>query len=825
MPPQRNWREKAARVAAMDWDEIRTRLRQEMTKRSDGIIFRFGARPVARELQGTNGHPRKSGFRAAPSPAIGLPPSPGRFFFESSQLDEIKSLLCERFPEEVERLIRRAEGICAHRFDLLGFEGLDYGKVIDWHWDPINNIQAPRKPWYKIDYLEFSEAGDHKIVWELNRHQHLVTLAQAFHLTQQERFLTELLHQWRHWQKENPYPRGINWASSLEVAFRSLAWLWTGRLLAASPAAPKSFQYDLSRALVLSARHIEQYLSTYSSPNTHLLGEATALFFIGTICPQLRSASHWQALGWQVILQEAERQVQADGIHFEQSVYYHVYALDFFLHARILASLNDVPIPEPFDRTLEKMLEALSKFSQAGAPPRFGDDDGGRVFDPRRNRAEHMTDPLSTGAALYHRADFKAASGGLTPETLWLLGPQGLRQFDALPLLKAPLPASTALKTSGFYVMASCHALPGQPHEALPQQLVIDAGPQGTGNSGHGHADALSVQLNTGGVPWLIDPGSFRYISSGRDRDLFRGTAAHNTLQVDGLSQAEPLGPFAWGALPNVRAEHWSASDEFDLFLGSHDGYYRLPQPVLHWRWIFHLKPHFWLVRDVAEGVGEHEFEIFWHFAPSLAPSYTPPGFTMLPESSEHEKTPCGLAVLPVEGHGWAQEFRRSRFSPAYGIEQPAPAIRFATRASTPAEFTAVLRPLRLPTEDLGILRKMKGSHHSAAGYRYSTEKGLHFFLFAGQERPWEFGLWKSDARFVYFGMEEDEERLWVAFCAGSYLEIGGRAVLTADRLVERCEIALTGSREKISCPDSKAVVDANLENLNVALAKVIKRE
>lgn len=819
MPPQKTWREKAARVSAMDWDEIRNRVRQEMAKRTDAVVFRLGTR--ARALQGANGHQRVSP-RSRSALAVELPPSPARFFFESSQLDEIKNLLRGRFPQEVEQILQRAGRICAHQFDLLGFEGLDYGNVIDWHWDPVNNVRAPRKPWYKLQYLEFAEAGDHKIIWELNRHQHFVMLAQAFLLTQQERFLTELLHEWRHWQKENPYPYGINWASSLEVAFRSLAWLWTGRLLAACPETPKAFQYDLARALALSARHIERYLSTYSSPNTHLLGEAVALFFIGTLCPQLRSAFEWQARGWQVILQQAERQVREDGMHFEQSVYYHVYALDFFLHARILAGLNDIPIPEPFDLTIQKMLEVLSALSQAGPAPRFGDDDGGRVFDPRRNRAEHMLDPLAIGAALYRRPDFKALSGGFTAEALWLLGPEGLREFDALPL-EPPAPASTALESSGLYVMVSCHTSSGQSHSRIPQQLVIDAGLQGTGSAGHGHADALSLQLSVGGEAWLADPGSFRYISAGPERDLFQGTAAHNTLQVDGVSQAEPSGPFAWSALPNVRAEHWTVSEEFDLFAGSHDGYYRLPQPVLHRRWIFHLKPHFWLVRDVAEGAGEHDLEIFWHFAPHFVPSYTPPGFTMLPQSSEGKDNLRGLAVLPVEGHGWEQEFRRSRFSPAYGIEEPAPAIRFATRAQLPTDFAVILHPVSTSMLKPGILRRMKESHADALGYRYSTEKGLHLFFFAGQRRPWEFGIWKSDARFVYFGMEESEERLCVALCAGSFLEIGGRAVISAGQFVERCEISLSGSQEKVFCQDREAIADCSLENLNAVLAKVLR--
>ena len=341
-------------------------------------------------------------------------------------------LLRERMPQQAETIVKRAEKICRHRFDLLGYEDLDYGREIDWHSDRVHGKRAPHDLWFKIRYLDFASVGDAKVTWELNRHQHLVTLAKAYRLTKDLRFASELIVQWRHWQKVNPYPRGINWASSLEVAFRSLSWLWVYFLLEGTPAITPEFREQWQRAMALSGRHIELYLSTYFSPNTHLLGEAVALLFIGALCPELRSSSRWKRRGWEIVLRESERQVRPDGFYFEQSTYYDVYALDFLLHARVLASLNDMPFPPEYDRRLEQMLDALAVLCRAGAPTRWGDDDGGRVFDPQRNRAEHLSDPLAAGAVLFGRDDFKFLAGGLREETLWLLGEQGVVEFDRL---------------------------------------------------------------------------------------------------------------------------------------------------------------------------------------------------------------------------------------------------------------------------------------------------------------------------------------------------------------------------------------------------------
>ena len=411
--PTKGYWSRVVRIVSMDGAELADRIRQELQKRVDATLFGLGLDPSRGELR-----PAESASR--------------RFFFRSEDIPRWMNLLRMRMPQQVESIAKGAEKICQHRFDLLGYEDLDYGREIDWHSDRVHGKRAPRDLSFKIRYLDFASVGDAKVTWELNRHQHLVTLAKAYRLTDDYQFACELIAQWRHWQRENPYLRGINWASSLEVAFRTLSWLWVYFLLEGTPAMTPEFREQWLRAMALSGRHMELYLSTYFSPNTHLLGEAVALFFVGTLCPELRSSSRWKRKGWEIVLRESERQVRPDGFYFEQSTYYHVYALDFLLHAGVLASLNDVPFPPEYDRRLEQMLDALAVLCRAGAPSRWGDDDGGRVFDPRRNRAEHLSDPLATGAVLFGRGDYKFLADGLREETLWLLGEQGVAKFDRI---------------------------------------------------------------------------------------------------------------------------------------------------------------------------------------------------------------------------------------------------------------------------------------------------------------------------------------------------------------------------------------------------------
>ncbi len=724
---------KLARVSEMSWDEVRTRVGQEVRKRSDLFCYRVGLPPAAVRLEETQARP-------------------GQFFFTGNETAERAELLRVHLPAQAAEILRDADEICRHRFHLLGYENLDYGVEIDWHLDRVHEKRAPLDPWFKIPFLEFAVVGDHKVTWELNRHQHLVTLAKAWLLTRDDKYVRELTAQWQSWIQANPYPLGINWGSALEVAFRSLSWIWVDHLLSGIPE-HNDFRKQLLPALAFHGRYIERYLSTYFSPNTHLIGEGAALFFLGTLYPQLQGASRWQESGWKVVVDAARSQVRADGVYFEQALHYHVYALDFFLHARILAAQNELKFPAEYDSTLRKMLDVIQALSQAGPPEGFGDDDGGRLFNSRRNRTEHMTDPLALGTLFYGRDDLGAAR--LTEESIWLFG---RRAVDVLSLEDAHRSMqSAAFPDGGLYILAD-----SQPY---PCQIVLDAGPQGVGRCGHGHADALSLRLTMDGRRWLVDSGSGVYISADpADRNAFRGTAAHNTMRVDGIDQAIPNTPFAWNGVPTTRVENWSAGKTFSYFAGSHDGYARLADVVTHARYVVQINGGPCLVRDVAQGQTEHDVEVLWHFAPDLEVRQT--GKSMLEISTPGDEGPQLSMTVPDET-AWRMDVTRCLISPAYGDFQPAPLVRAHARLRLPAEIATLLRPHSAALRREGALAGMR--HAAVQAYELVDADANHGFCFALDKRPWSFGPWFSDAEFLYCRIE-GEKLVHLVVVGGTYV-------------------------------------------------------
>ena len=748
----------------MPVEELLTRLKQECGKRKDWYFYRLGYRP--RPQQST---PVQAGRG-------------GRFFFDEQELPKLVELLRSRLPQQADRILAAAEKISAHKFDLLGYENLDFGSEIDWHLDPVHGKRVPLKPWFSIDFLNFEATGDHKIIWELNRHQHLLVLAKAWLLSGEERFIRELVSQWYEWQRANPYPLGINWASTLEVAFRSFSWIWLKQLLAGCTCVPARFNHDLVSATAFNARYIERFLSTYFSPNTHLIGEAFALFVTGSLFPGLKSSARWRATGWQILLEEAQKQVRPDGVYFEQSLYYHVYALDFFLHARRLAMLNKISIPGEFEAVLNRMADVIQSLCQAGPPEGFGDDDGGRLFDPRRNQTEHMADPLAVAAVMFKSCDLPSAS--LTEEALWLFGETAVQHFDRAPADRPA--ASRAFRDGGVYVIAS--------EKTSPLHVAIDAGPQGTGKSGHGHADALSIRMAISGRRFLVDPGSGCYICPGNTRNLLRGTGAHNTVRIDGQDQAIPHGPFAWSSIPQVEAERWIAGKSFTLFSGHHTGYQRLQAPVLHRREVLHVDGAFCLVRDVLTGKGLHEAEIAWHFAPDL---------TVESNNTSFVASGVGvtLTILPEDATKWSYAAEKYESSPAYGKLESA--IRVAGRAK-----------LQLPHEHAtlliaGALEIGHFSREQAQGsttlYRYDNSEGIHWMVFSDAGGVWSCAPFAGDCRFLYLLMKNDEVKRLI-LCDGSRAEYKGKAIVQNQGRVERFEQDQRSGMTEASSSDSGVV-------------------
>ena len=302
-------------------------------------------------------------FAEPPSPLPGLP----------DPTAVIERLRGTAFAQQV---VSIAEHALSGRYVLFG-EPQEWGTSPEWRRDIVSGKMTGTPYFRRVPYLNGAVAGDHKVIWELNRHQYLVAMAQAWRFTQRREFLDGIEALLSSWYAANPPWNGINWCSALEVAFRAWSWIWVWHL--AGQALSTAARRDLLRALYQHGYHLEHNLSFYFSPNTHLLGEALVLDALGRLFPAFPRSSQWRDLGTSVTRQQLLSQVQNDGSYFEQSTYYHVYALDMFLAHYLIAG---EPIPEKVSRMADFLHALLGPQREI---PFLGDDDGGRFF-PLRTR-------------------------------------------------------------------------------------------------------------------------------------------------------------------------------------------------------------------------------------------------------------------------------------------------------------------------------------------------------------------------------------------------------------------------------------------------------
>ena len=696
-----------------------------------------------------------------------------RFLISPHALPELADAVRQQFPQAAADAAAQGDQAAAGCFDLLGYDGLNFTTPdgsIDWHADPAHGRRASGGWWSRVRYLDPS-IGDHKIIWELNRHQHFLALGRAAWLTGRTAYRDAFVRHLDGWLLANPPLWGINWASMLELSLRSLSWLWALHLFVEAPTArawrgrqpaageaaagdSSPWVVDLLLALDRQLSHVSMNLSRYFSPNTHLTGEALGLYVCGRALPELRAATAWADVGREVLLEQADRQVASDGGHRERSTHYQRYTLDFYLLALAMARATDDACADRFADTLERLASATRLLADArGRLPHIGDDDGGALFPVCGRAPDDVRDSLASAAALLGRQELVV--DGTPEETMWLLGnqPAWIIEGRRKGLTRRPALASGSLEETGYFVS---RPMPGD-------HLVIDGGPHGYLNGGHAHADALSLTATLAGLPLFIDPGTATYTMSVETRDRFRSTRMHNTLTLDGRSQSIPAGPFQWRTMANSRVERWLTSRVLDYFEGTHDGY----APATHRRRVAVVPGGPVVVVDAVTGDGgPHAAEVHWHLDPGWRVEGDEHALVML----RHDNGARGW-VASVGGHvelltgddegvGW--------HSPLYGRVRPSTTVRLTADAVLPFSIVTLFA-LGSPSEAPVITRLPHAGSDAAVALRVESGHLADVVVFSAPGERVEAAGIETDARLLGLRLSRDGRPSCVAMVDGTF--------------------------------------------------------
>jgi hypothetical protein len=678
---------------------------------------------------------------------------PPRFPLIPARLANLSVSIAARFPDARTEAAARADRMLEGRYDVLGYRDVEYGTPPQWLRDPVHGRQPPFAFWASVPYLDPSY-GDHKVIWEINRHQHWLGLGRAYHLTGDRRYYDAFVSQLEDWMARNPPLLGVNWTSMLELAFRSLSWIWALHFFvpaaAADPHGAPPWTVDLLLGLDRQLTHIEENLSQYFSPNTHLSGEALGLFVSALTLPELAGSPRRAGLGRRILLEEASRQVNSDGGHAELSAHYHRYSTDFYLLAALVARLTGDGAASALHDAAARQARFLRAIADDnGRLPRLGDDDGGQLFPVCGGRSSDCRDTLGSAAAVLN--DPGLGVGDATEETFWFCG-HAVSDRPAVAIGSASFPST------GYYVSRN----------AAGDHLIFDAGRHGYLNGGHAHSDALSLVLTTAGRPFLVDAGTGTYTMDAAIRDRFRSTAIHNTIVLDGREQALPRGPFHWSSRADGTCLVWKSEPAFDYVEGIHDGY----RPKAHARAVFALHGLGWLVIDHLLGPegSDATADGFWHIHPDWTRTPSASGVSL-----KHNDGTVRALVSTADLHALTPDEAGGLdgYSPAYGVVDRGLCLRMHAVAGLPhtiATFITGVASSDMPRIEPSSVATMPGPGWHGAAFRLCWRGQQAIVLSAVERSPaavtgarpgtmWGCDRGMTDARAAYIPVEGASSR------------------------------------------------------------------
>lgn len=633
----------------------------------------------------------------------GLP----KFFAGFANPAATAHLQSEIFPEETKFLLAEAARIARdHCWPLLGFGEKCFGtEAINWNRDPLSGIDWPLEYHGDINLFR-GDGSDARVLWELNRLSHLITLGRAYvvlsearpsgraHSDDAELLSSEFLSQLRSWRQQNPVGLGANWSCAMEVSLRSMNLLAAFVLFLPSAQIDADALPELLMMFDQHGAHIRRNLEySHIATSNHYMCDVAGLLWLGIMLPELQDARAWREFGLRELLNETDKQILPDGADSESSTGYHRLKLELLLYSFVLCRENGIEIDQKYWQKLRAMADYTRAYLRPdGRAPLIGDSDSGQVLPiVKRAGDDHryvvaIADALigthSSGVQHAGRVRTEQHAGGMrTEELLWILGEQGARDYQALP--ERSIPQSQTFADAGIYLLRQDDLY-----------LLFNASGCGlNGRGSHGHNDALSIEVSACGTPFIVDPGSYVYTHDLHERHLFRSTAYHSTVQIDGFEQntTDERTPFVIGDEGRPRMLRWETGSETDVIGAEHYGHQHLSEPVVHQRIVtFYKRDRFWLLVDRFIGLGQHDVATRFHFNSGLEVGG---GYNQVAALAHDKEGGARLLVHPLDLKE-LPEFEAQFTSREYGAKESSLTARWSITTEVPLELRWILLPI-----------------------------------------------------------------------------------------------------------------------------------
>jgi hypothetical protein len=399
---------------------------------------------------------------------------------------------------------------------------LTVAKVPDWHRDCLTGISFGEGiSSLKLNHRSLPEGMDTRLVWEINRWQHLTRLAQVAWLDHDNDGAVRVVRLMESWCQANPPGTGLNWTSSLEVGIRLINLVWIDSLLRDVLRDLTTWDRLLGTIVPAHTWWAWAFRSPGSSANNHLLGELAGLIAAATRWPEVVNfAAPMEKLA-DLFHDQISRQFAPDGGNREQALHYHFFAWEISLHALHALERAGQPTPPEISALMRKAASFWLALDGGQEAWDYGDSDDALVvplagFSGATNAWRQWVkgEECEIGHWLGLTADFAR------PENIT---PSSSRAWQIFP-------------DSGYATLRRDDAM-----------LRFDASPLGyLAGAGHGHQDALHLSVWVKGEAFIIDPGTGGYYANPAERNLLASAESHNGPFAPGAAYPIRRGPFLW---------------------------------------------------------------------------------------------------------------------------------------------------------------------------------------------------------------------------------------------------------------------------------------
>lgn len=592
---------------------------------------------------------------------------PNDSIFESSSLGNLLSNMFGCFPKEQvicyarssrEHIVNLADKTLTNHFNYLGTGWLK-NDALRWNVDERSGYEWPYGKYYLQLKTMRGNGVDIKYPWELSRNHHLLWLGEAYLITREEKYATKIVEIINAWINANPLMYSVNWTCSMDVAIRAVNWMYALNMIFGSDACTDEFAETVSRSLYQHGFFIRHNLEK-SVPwsNNHYLSDLVGLLYIGILFEHTRKGNQWKQFALKEFYAEVRKQTLPSGVNYEKSISYHRLMVELVSYTLTMLKRTGAEIPEDIIQLTQGMYDYVGAYLKPnGKAPLLADNDDGRFLpftysDFRDHRYLLDADGI----------DQKMINMGIEP----LFKLQYNQESQVYEDAKIAI-----LKKYGTYLLVN--------NSGYSRHLEPGKNRIGT----HTHNDQLSFEFAVGEDDIIIDPGTYLYTSSIKDRNEFRSTRKHNCVMVDDEEQNPLSDTSAFSMVINNKDRVLTATDK------ACKGSYETIRGGLKHERSFELSEGLLTITDHLYKAGAgHKGTLYYHLDGEVVPSL--PVTDIVKLKSQHyvlqiqvHKESLAEAVRPM--------VKEDSWSPSYGVLKPTNRIEYVFEFNDDCSITTTI--------------------------------------------------------------------------------------------------------------------------------------